>query len=194
IIKGLGQLAGTPKDTATDEKAYRQVAIDPIWNNLPLPLRTIGRSKLRWDSFLMEARGMVFSLSPEGRLTMRPDAASRLNAPAGPVIGIDLGTTYSVVAYLDAQGRPTTIPNAVGDLITPSVVLLDESGPVVGKEAVLASAMEPEKIAECAKRDMGSKFYRKKVNGEFLPPEVLSSVILRALKDDACRKLGDVRY
>jgi molecular chaperone DnaK len=115
--------------------------------------------------------------------------------PVQPAIavGIDLGTTYSVVAHLDAYGRPWSIPNAAGDILTPSVVLFDAGGPVIGKEAVLAAAMEPEKIAECVKRDMGSKAYRKKINGEYLPPEVISSFILRSLKADAERKLGPVR-
>jgi molecular chaperone DnaK len=118
------------------------------------------------------------------------------NRPAGPtdtVVGIDLGTTYSLVAHLDASGRPCTVPNAAGDLLTPSVVLFDEGGSVVGKEALLASALEPEKVAECVKRDMGAKVYRKKINGQFLPPEVISSLILRSLKADAERKLGPVR-
>src|ERR1043166_9463092 len=83
IVAGLGKLAGTPKDTATDEKAYRQVATDPIWNNLPLPLRMIGSDKLRWDAFLLEARNMVFALSPDARLTSRPAATARLTALAG---------------------------------------------------------------------------------------------------------------
>jgi molecular chaperone DnaK len=108
-------------------------------------------------------------------------------------VGIDLGTTFSVVAYRDAQGRPCSIPNAAGDLLTPSVVLFDPPGTVVGKEAVLASAMEPEKVAECVKRDMGGKVYRKKINGKHLPPEVVSSLILRSLKTDAERRLGPVR-
>src|SRR5205807_806765 len=51
---------------------------------------------------------------------------------------------------------------------------------------------EPEKIAECVKRDMGSRAYRKKINGEVLPPEVISSIILKSLKADAERKLGPV--
>ena len=114
-------------------------------------------------------------------------------APADKVVGIDLGTTYSLVAHLDASGRPCTVPNAAGDLLTPSVVLFDEGGTVVGKEALLASALEPEKVAECVKRDMGAKVYRKKINGQFLPPEVISSLILRSLKADAERKLGAVR-
>jgi molecular chaperone DnaK len=112
-------------------------------------------------------------------------------APAANVaVGIDLGTTYSLVAHLDAQGRPCCIPNAHGELLTPSVVLFEDSGSIVGKEAVLASAAEPDRVAECVKRDMGSKGYRKQINGEYLPPEVISSLILRSLKADAERKLG----
>ena len=116
--------------------------------------------------------------------------AGQRAAPAA--VGIDLGPTYSVIAYLDAQGRPTSITNSNGDVLTPSVVLFDEGGTIVGKEAVLAAAIEPDKVAECVKRDMGSKYYHKKINGELLPPEVISSYILRRLKSDAERKLGPV--
>jgi molecular chaperone DnaK len=105
-------------------------------------------------------------------------------------LGIDLGTTYSVVAYLDAAGRPTTITNAAGDLTTPSVVLFDDDGPIVGKEANMAAPMEPDRIAVCVKRDMGAKEYRKPVNGVRLPPEVISSIILKTLLNDARRRLG----
>lgn len=113
--------------------------------------------------------------------------------PADVVVGIDLGTSYSLIAYVDAQGRPSCIHNGTGDLLTPSVVLFEESSTVVGKEAVLASAMEPEKVAEGVKRDMGARVYRKKLNDEYLPPEVISSLILRSLKNDAERKLGPIR-
>ena len=60
--------------------------------------------------------------------------------------GIDLGTTYSLVAHLDRLGRPATIPNAEGELLTPSVVLLDDAGPVVGREALRAAAVEPDPL------------------------------------------------
>ncbi|HEV3343986.1 MAG TPA: Hsp70 family protein [Pirellulales bacterium] len=112
--------------------------------------------------------------------------------PNQRAIGIDLGTTYSVVAHVDPQGRPTSIANSHGDLLTPSVVLFDADGTVVGREAVLAAALEPDSVAECVKRDMGNKFYRKKINGELLPPEVVSSYILRRLKADAEREIGPV--
>ena len=115
------------------------------------------------------------------------------NATPNIVVGIDLGTTYSLIAHVDAQGRPCCIPNGSGDLLTPSVVLFDEDATVVGKEAILASTMEPDRVAACVKRDMGAKVYRKKVAGEFLPPEVISSLILKSLKGDAERKLGPIR-
>jgi molecular chaperone DnaK len=111
-----------------------------------------------------------------------------------PAIGIDLGTTFSVAAYLDPQGRPTSILNSHGDLLTPSVVLFEEGGVVVGKEAVAASVLEPERLADCVKRDMGAKAYRKKVNSREMPPEVISAMILRQLKTDAERRLGPLTH
>src|SRR6516164_11519139 len=81
-----------------------------------------------------------------------------------PAVGIDLGTTFSLVAHLDPAGRPWTIPNAEGDMLTPSVVLFEGSSAVVGKEAVKAAALEPERIAQFAKRDMGSAVYSKTID------------------------------
>ncbi len=113
--------------------------------------------------------------------------------PSPPAVGIDLGTTYSVIAHLDTAGRPWTIPNAEGDLITPSVVLFDGDTIVVGKEAVKAAALEPERIAQFVKRDMGSPVYSRAINGEHLPPEVIQSLVLEKLKRDAEPKLGEIR-
>ena len=61
-----------------------------------------------------------------------------------------------MVAYLDATGRPTTVLNSTGDLLTPSAVFFDDDGIVVGKEAVKSCALAPDAYAECFKRDMGS--------------------------------------
>jgi len=107
-------------------------------------------------------------------------------------VGIDLGTTFSVVAYLDAAGRPCTIPNREGDVITPSVVLFDGSAVVVGKEAVKAAPLEPDRVADFAKRDMGNATYSRKIGGEDLPPEVIQSLILEKLKYDAEVRLGPI--
>jgi len=106
-------------------------------------------------------------------------------------VGIDLGTTFSVIAHLDSAGRPWTIPNAEGDLITPSVVFFDQNTIVVGKEAQKAAAVEPERIAQFVKRDMGNSVYSKPIGGKHIPPEVIQSMILEKLKKDAKKKLGD---
>ena len=113
--------------------------------------------------------------------------------PTPPAIGIDLGTTFSVIAFLDKVGRPTTIPNTDGDLTTPSVVFFDRDLMVVGKEAVKAAVHEPEVIAQFVKRDMGKDAYSKLIRGESYPPEVIQSLILEKLKKDAETKLGPIR-
>ena len=110
-----------------------------------------------------------------------------------PAVGIDLGTTHSVVAFLDNEGRPTTINNSEGGITTPSVVFFDETGPVVGKEAARTAAFEPDLIAQFAKRDIGAESYKKKVAGNDLPPEVVEAIILRKLKEDAELVLGEIK-
>jgi molecular chaperone DnaK len=109
-----------------------------------------------------------------------------------PPIGIDLGTTYSLVAYLDATGRPVTVPSGTGDMLTPSALFFDDDGIVVGKEAVKSCALTPDSYIECFKRDMGSASARRKVHGLDVPPEILSAFVLERLKQDAQRRLGPV--
>jgi molecular chaperone DnaK len=72
-------------------------------------------------------------------------------------------------------------------------VLFDDDGVVVGKQAIAAASLEPEKVAECVKRDIGAKHYHRQINGRWYPPEVISAYILQRLKADAERKLGPVR-
>ncbi len=108
-------------------------------------------------------------------------------------VGIDLGTTYSLVAYLDTAGRPTTVPNSWGDLLTPSAVFCDDDAIVVGKEAIKNAALAPDRYAECFKRDMGGMTFRHKIRDLNVPPEVLSAFILERLKKDAEQRLGPIR-
>ena len=110
-----------------------------------------------------------------------------------PAVGIDLGTTYSVIARLDDLGSPRVIPNADGDLSTPSVVYFHDTGVVVGKEAVKVGRYEPEAVAAFAKRDMGKSDYHKTIRGRRLPPELIQALILRQLRQDALLKLGEFR-
>ncbi len=107
-------------------------------------------------------------------------------------VGIDLGTTFSVVACLDKDNRPITIPNSEGDLTTPSVVYFDKASAVVGKEAVKVAEYEPERIARFAKRDMGGSKFHRVIRGEYLPPEVLQALVLRKLKTDTELRVGPV--
>jgi molecular chaperone DnaK len=113
-----------------------------------------------------------------------------MTSSLGPAVGIDLGTTFSAVARLDDTGRPVTVSNAEGDLTTPSVVLFDGDDVVVGKEAVKAIATEAERVADCAKRDMGLREYRRAVDNRRFPPEVLQAYILKKLREDTARQIG----
>ncbi len=127
----------------------------------------------------------VDETAPDGETADEPDTP--------PVaVGIDLGTTYSAISFVDEQGRPCSIENTGGENLTPSVVFFDDDGHVVGREARMAGVMDPDRVADCAKRDMGRPHYRKLVAGESIPPEVVSSIVLRTLKADAERKLGPV--
>ena len=107
-----------------------------------------------------------------------------------PAVGIDLGTTYSVVSRLDDRGQPVTLVNAEGDRLTPSVVLFDGSDVVVGKEALKAMSVEAERVAECAKRDMGHRVFHKVLGGKQYPPEVIQAWILNKLRSDAMQQIG----
>jgi len=109
-------------------------------------------------------------------------------------IGIDLGTTYSVVSTLDSNGIPQTVPNAEGDLTTPSVVLYESNGEiVVGREAKVAAMAIPESVAVDVKRYMGDELYPKPVGGQSRSPVEISTEILKKLKIDAEAKLGPVK-
>ncbi len=119
-------------------------------------------------------------------------SASTTSAGKQPPVGIDLGTTYSLVAFLDATGRPTTVPNGWGDLLTPSAVFCDDDDIVVGKEAIKNAALAPDRYAECFKRDMGGMNYRHKIRDLNVPPEILSAFVLERLKKDAQQRLGSI--
>ncbi|HWE04790.1 MAG TPA: Hsp70 family protein [Tepidisphaeraceae bacterium] len=110
-----------------------------------------------------------------------------------PMLGIDLGTTFSAMAYLDPHGAPTTVPNNEGELTTPSVVLFEKSGDVVvGREARRAALSEPASVAECVKRHMGDEYFPKLINGQMRTPIEVSALILLKLKQDAQKKLGTI--
>ena len=108
-------------------------------------------------------------------------------------VGIDLGTTFSAVAHIDAYGKPQIIPNAENERITPSVVLFDANSVVVGTVARNNAVAEPEKIVDFVKREMGkskTQFHRE-FDGKIFSAEELSALILRKLKADAEKYLKE---
>jgi len=107
------------------------------------------------------------------------------------IVGIDLGTTYCAVAYLDDFGQPKTLLNAEGDKLTPSVILFEGDNVVVGKEAVKAMSTDMEMIAECPKRDLGQRFFHKVIGGRQYPPEALEAWILNKLRIDSSLQIGE---
>lgn len=106
------------------------------------------------------------------------------------IVGIDLGTTNSLVAYFTEDG-PRIIPNRLGKNLTPSVVSVDEEGTVyVGETAKERMSLYPASVAETFKRSMGTE-RTYQLSGHMFKPEELSSFVLRALKEDAEAFLGE---
>ncbi|MEN9360281.1 MAG: hypothetical protein RL095_1816 [Verrucomicrobiota bacterium] len=107
----------------------------------------------------------------------------------GTIIGIDLGTTHSLVGVFE-QGMPCLLPNAHGELLTPSVVGLLEDGRIVlGAAARELAVRRPERCAASFKRLMGSDRSVSLGGRDFSAIE-LSSLVLKSLKEDAERALG----
>ncbi|MBX3398667.1 MAG: Hsp70 family protein [Gemmataceae bacterium] len=109
------------------------------------------------------------------------------------IVGIDLGTTYSAIATLDDRGRPYTLPNRDGDLLTPSAVYLTANGEaIVGQPALDVMMEHPGDVATLMKRKMGLPEFGRAVGGRQYRPESLSAVVLRKLANDAESQIGPI--
>src|SRR6476660_3218642 len=128
-------------------------------------------------------------------------------------VGIDLGTTNSVVAAVMEGGQPEVIPNAEGQRTTPSVVAYTEDGQrLVGQVARRQAILNPENTVYSVKRFIGRKWdeveeeakivsyktvtgpndaVRIEIRGKQYAPEEISALILRKLADDAAKTLGE---
>lgn len=107
------------------------------------------------------------------------------------IFGIDLGTTYSCISYVDEYGRPVVVPNAENERITPSVVFFDEDNVIVGDVAKENSKMYPEDVVAFVKRAMGDENFYFEHEGKTYHPEEISSFVLRKLVGDAENILGE---
>jgi molecular chaperone DnaK len=106
-------------------------------------------------------------------------------------VGIDLGTTNSVVSFLEA-GDPVVIPNSEGSHTTPSVVAFSKSGEVlVGEIAKRQAITNPDRTFRSIKRHMGENWHSGDIDGKKYTPQEISARILMKLKRDAESYLGD---
>ncbi len=106
-------------------------------------------------------------------------------------VGIDLGTTNSVVSVLEA-GEPVVIPNAEGSRTTPSVVGFSRNGEIlVGEVAKRQAITNPDRTVRSVKREMGRKDWHVEIDGKKWTPQEISAQILMKLKRDAEAYLGD---
>jgi len=111
------------------------------------------------------------------------------------IAGIDLGTTYSALAVLNAIGKPQIVPNADGDRLTPSAIYFDEDSEDtlrVGIEAIHSRHVNPERSVRWIKRHMGDPDYRVTIDGRSWSPVELSAIILAKLKQDAESEQGPI--
>jgi molecular chaperone DnaK len=107
------------------------------------------------------------------------------------VVGIDLGTTNSVVAVMEGPA-PVVIPNSEGSRTTPSVVAFTKTGErLVGQLAKRQAITNPDRTIASIKRHMGEGDYRVKIDGKDYTPQEISAMILQKLVNDASNYLGE---
>ncbi|MGI9089888.1 MAG: Hsp70 family protein [Gemmatimonadaceae bacterium] len=120
-------------------------------------------------------------------------------------VGIDLGTTFSCIAYVDSRGQPTVIPSETGADTTPSIIAFDGRRALVGQSAAMMKSWAPTQVREFIKRDMSKPVEASDLDpvvdasiadGEYAPHEFggfkygaagMSAIILRKLKRDTLR-------
>ncbi len=111
---------------------------------------------------------------------------------ANKIFGIDLGTTYSCIAYIDENGKPVVLKNAEGDLTTPSVVHFESPEEIhVGEAAKDSAVLYPDQVVTAVKRHIGEPGYQLTINGVTYKPEDVSSYVLKKLVGDATESLRE---
>ena len=104
----------------------------------------------------------------------------------GYTVGIDLGTSYSAIARLDDDGSPVILENAQGQPVTPSLLILgDEGRVIVGPPPEVIAGEHPDQVIIGIKRQMGNDTFEHYHETRRLTPELISSMILTKLKQDA---------
>ena len=163
----------------------------PCWNILLIDIGTDGHYACvvppgKAEAFIAKIKDCFAAIGFAGSISLLPDEEKNRGAEAKTmtIIGIDLGTTNSLGSIWRDTGVEL-IPNALGEVLTPSVVSVDEDGTLlVGQAARERLVSAPEKTAAEFKRFMGTekKYY---LGANTYTPEDLSSFVLRKLKEDA---------
>ncbi|MHC4557585.1 MAG: Hsp70 family protein [Planctomycetota bacterium] len=112
------------------------------------------------------------------------------------IVGIDLGTTFSALAILNAIGKPEIIPNADGERLTPSAIFFDEENSDiirVGIEAINSRHLNAQRSVRWIKRHMGDANYHRNIDSKDWTPVNLSALILKKLKQDCSIEHGKIR-
>ena len=111
------------------------------------------------------------------------------------IVGIDLGTTFSSLAILNAIGKPEIIPNADGERLTPSAIFFDEEDAElirVGIEAINSRRLNAERAVRWIKRHMGDADYHRTIDNKDWTPEELSALILKKLRQECSVEHGEI--
>lgn len=111
------------------------------------------------------------------------------------IVGIDLGTTFSSLAMLNAIGKPEIVPNVDGERLTPSAIFFDEDeGGVirVGVEALNSRHLNAARSVRWIKRHMGDPDYKVSIDGKDWTPTELSALILKKLRQDSSNQAGEI--
>jgi molecular chaperone DnaK len=108
------------------------------------------------------------------------------------VVGIDLGTTNSVIACLNETGVPVAIRDPEGDTMTPSVVSFEDDKVTVGRAAMWHALERPARVVSEIKRDIGNRLYRFEYRDRALNAETISALILKKLKQYAEAQIGPI--
>lgn len=107
------------------------------------------------------------------------------------VYGIDLGTTYSAISYVNELGKPEIIPNSDNERVTPSVVFFESlENVIVGKIAKESAKTDPDRVISFVKREMCNTDWTFDLDGKSFRPEEISGFILKRLAGDAQKTAG----
>jgi len=113
-----------------------------------------------------------------------------MNDQDNKIFGIDLGTTYSAIAYVDEYDKPLVVPNAENERVTPSVVFFDNEEIIIGQVAKEYAKTQPEDIVAFVKRSMGDSNFLFNHGNDSFRAEEISAYILKKLVKDAEQNLG----